>query len=156
MMEDLRLPPPFAFNYHYDNGTFRGLSFANYRNANDAALTVSALNGFDLQVGRFRFPLSRSVNLSCEISRSVELSCEKLTADTFMHHTRRVVNSAPNSRRSSRKARRSGSNATRLSSACAPLASSSAAVSEEEEGANRSVLPLVGIEGRRRRRVGTP
>lgn len=49
-MEDLRLPPPFAFNYHFDNGQFRGLAFANFRAAGDAALTVSALNGFDLQV----------------------------------------------------------------------------------------------------------
>lgn len=49
-MEDLRLPPPFAFNYHFENAQFRGLAFANFRSAADAALTVSALNGFDLQV----------------------------------------------------------------------------------------------------------
>ncbi|KAL8276431.1 hypothetical protein RQP46_011183 [Phenoliferia psychrophenolica] len=54
IMEDLHLPPPFAFNYHYDNGQFRGLAFANFRAANDAALTVSALNGFDLQGRKLR------------------------------------------------------------------------------------------------------
>lgn len=53
-MEDLRLPPPFAFNYHYDQGQFRGLAFANFRHAADAALTVSALNGFDLQGRKLR------------------------------------------------------------------------------------------------------
>ncbi|ORY66795.1 hypothetical protein BCR35DRAFT_308446 [Leucosporidium creatinivorum] len=54
VMEDLRLPPPFAFNYHFDNGQFRGLAFANFRAASDAALTVSALNGFDLQGRKLR------------------------------------------------------------------------------------------------------
>lgn len=49
--EDLQLPPPFAFNYHFDAGQFRGLAFANFRGADEAALTVTALNGFDLQVG---------------------------------------------------------------------------------------------------------
>ncbi|KAK4048946.1 Peptidyl-prolyl cis-trans isomerase pin4 [Microbotryomycetes sp. JL201] len=54
VMEDLRLPPPFAFNYHYDQGQFRGLAFANFRQAQDAALAVSALNGFDLQGRKLR------------------------------------------------------------------------------------------------------
>lgn len=50
VMEELRLPPPVAFNYHFDNAQFRGLAFANFRSPAEAALTVSALNGFDLQV----------------------------------------------------------------------------------------------------------
>ncbi|KAM0750976.1 hypothetical protein T439DRAFT_326014 [Meredithblackwellia eburnea MCA 4105] len=54
IMEDLNLPPPFAFNYHYDNGQFRGLAFANYRQAGDAALVATALNGFDLQGRKLR------------------------------------------------------------------------------------------------------
>ena len=73
VMEDLRLPPPFAFNYHFDNNQFRGnaspspsslcvltrsmgtgLAFANFRSPADAALTVSALNGFDLQGRKLR------------------------------------------------------------------------------------------------------
>ncbi|SCV67699.1 BQ2448_5310 [Microbotryum intermedium] len=54
VMEDLRLPAPFAFNYHFDNGQFRGLAFANFRNASDASLCVSALNGFDLQGRKLR------------------------------------------------------------------------------------------------------
>ncbi|SCZ93612.1 BZ3500_MvSof-1268-A1-R1_Chr6-3g08771 [Microbotryum saponariae] len=54
VMEDLRLPAPFAFNYHFDNGQFRGLAFANFRNASNASLCVSALNGFDLQGRKLR------------------------------------------------------------------------------------------------------
>ncbi|KAK4053295.1 Peptidyl-prolyl cis-trans isomerase pin4 [Microbotryomycetes sp. JL221] len=54
VMEDLRLPPPFAFNYHFDQGQFRGLAFANFRQAQDATLAVSALNGFDLQGRKLR------------------------------------------------------------------------------------------------------
>jgi RNA recognition motif-containing protein len=48
LMESLSLPAPAAFNYHYDNGTFRGLAFANFVNHSDAALTVSAMNGYEI------------------------------------------------------------------------------------------------------------
>jgi len=53
-MEALGLPPPFAFNYHYDNGQFRGLAFANYATEEQAAVTVQALQGFELQGRKLR------------------------------------------------------------------------------------------------------
>lgn len=48
------MPPPFAFNYHFDGGQFRGLAFANFRHPADAALAVTALNGYDLQGRKLR------------------------------------------------------------------------------------------------------
>lgn len=51
LMVDLDLPMPYAFNYHYDQGQFRGLAFANFPVAEDADQAVVALNGFDV-IGR--------------------------------------------------------------------------------------------------------
>lgn len=48
LMVDLALPMPYAFNYHYDQGVFRGLAFANFRAAEDAGKVLAALNGFDV------------------------------------------------------------------------------------------------------------
>lgn len=42
------LPQPHAFNYHFDNGIFRGLAFANYRNREETDLVIETLNGLDL------------------------------------------------------------------------------------------------------------
>ncbi|KAG8971618.1 hypothetical protein FRB90_010438, partial [Tulasnella sp. 427] len=51
----LNIPTPYAFNYHIDtNGQFRGLAFANFRQASDADAVVAALNGFDVQGRKLR------------------------------------------------------------------------------------------------------
>ncbi|GAA5930883.1 hypothetical protein JCM1841_001962 [Sporobolomyces salmonicolor] len=67
VMDSLSLPAPFAFNYHYDTSAaspaqvpqFRGLAFANYRTAEEARLTVSALNGFEFQGRKLRAEFKR-------------------------------------------------------------------------------------------------
>ncbi|CAO3620240.1 unnamed protein product [Cunninghamella echinulata] len=43
------IPTPYALNYHYDNGTFRGLAFANYKNADETLEAMKGLN--DLEIG---------------------------------------------------------------------------------------------------------
>ncbi|KDN40268.1 hypothetical protein K437DRAFT_191550 [Tilletiaria anomala UBC 951] len=48
LIEELAIPVPYAFNYHYDQGVFRGLAFANFRSAEEADGVVAALNGFDV------------------------------------------------------------------------------------------------------------
>ena len=48
LMEELTIPMPYAFNYHFDQGMFRGLAFANFRSAEEADAVVAALNGFDV------------------------------------------------------------------------------------------------------------
>jgi hypothetical protein len=51
----LSIPTPYAFNYHLDQqGSFRGLAFANFRQSADADAVVVALNGFDVQGRKLR------------------------------------------------------------------------------------------------------
>lgn len=45
---------PYAFNYHYDQGQFRGLAFANFRSPEEADAVVAALNGFDVSGRKLR------------------------------------------------------------------------------------------------------
>ena len=55
MQTSLSIPTPYAFNYHLDaQGQFRGLAFANFRQASDADAVVAALNGFDVQGRKLR------------------------------------------------------------------------------------------------------
>lgn len=44
-IDSLQLPLPYAFNYHFDNGVFRGLAFANFNNLKDTNLIIQHLNG---------------------------------------------------------------------------------------------------------------
>ncbi|KAI7823158.1 hypothetical protein BX661DRAFT_172904 [Kickxella alabastrina] len=39
---------PYAFNYHFDNGVFRGLAFGNFRTPEEAARVIIGLNGVSL------------------------------------------------------------------------------------------------------------
>lgn len=55
IIASLSIPTPYAFNYHLDQqGSFRGLAFANFRYAADADAVVAALNGFDVQGRKLR------------------------------------------------------------------------------------------------------
>lgn len=54
IIESLGAPLPYAFNYHHDNGVFRGLAFANFRAPEEAASVVAALNGYDVQGRKLR------------------------------------------------------------------------------------------------------
>ena len=47
----MSLPKPYAFNYHFDNGTFRGLAFANFHSPEETKHVIQALNGYEL-IGR--------------------------------------------------------------------------------------------------------
>jgi len=55
IIASLSIPTPYAFNYHLDQqGAFRGLAFANFRQSADADAVVVALNGFDVQGRKLR------------------------------------------------------------------------------------------------------
>ncbi|KAJ7702402.1 hypothetical protein B0H17DRAFT_1044223 [Mycena rosella] len=55
IIASLAIPTPYAFNYHLDQqGSFRGLAFANFRQSVDADAVVAALNGFDVQGRKLR------------------------------------------------------------------------------------------------------
>jgi hypothetical protein len=51
LFDQLTLPKPYAFNYHFDNGTFRGLAFANFHSPEETQHVIGALNGYEL-IGR--------------------------------------------------------------------------------------------------------
>jgi RNA recognition motif-containing protein len=53
-MTEVNLPLPYAFNYHFDNGVFRGLAFANFTTAEETAAVIDILNGFELQGRKLR------------------------------------------------------------------------------------------------------
>lgn len=48
VMTKLNLPLPYAFNYHFDNGVFRGLAFANFTSTDETSLVVNLLNGREI------------------------------------------------------------------------------------------------------------
>lgn len=54
IMLDLNLPQPYAFNYHFDNGVFRGLAFANFQSAEDTRAVIEAMNGMDVHGRKLR------------------------------------------------------------------------------------------------------
>lgn len=54
IMSELGLPQPYAFNYHFDNGIFRGLAFANFQNPVDTQTVIEQLNGYEVQGRKLR------------------------------------------------------------------------------------------------------
>lgn len=54
VIRDLRIPVPYAFNYHFDQGIFRGLAFANFHSPAEANEVVAALNGLDVSGRKLR------------------------------------------------------------------------------------------------------
>ncbi|PNP55925.1 hypothetical protein THARTR1_03862 [Trichoderma harzianum] len=54
IMLDMHLPQPYAFNYHFDNGVFRGLAFANFQSAEDTRVVIEAMNGMDVHGRKLR------------------------------------------------------------------------------------------------------
>lgn len=65
IITSLSIPTPYAFNYHLDQqGSFRGLAFANFRQAIDADAVVAALNGFDVQGRKLRVEYKKVLQAS--------------------------------------------------------------------------------------------
>ncbi|KAF4626267.1 hypothetical protein G7Y89_g11894 [Cudoniella acicularis] len=54
LMTDMNLPLPYAFNYHFDNGVFRGLAFANFTTAEETSQVIDTMNHMDLQGRKLR------------------------------------------------------------------------------------------------------
>ena len=54
IMTDMGLPLPYAFNYHFDNGVFRGLAFANFTNPEETAAVIDSMNHFELNGRKLR------------------------------------------------------------------------------------------------------
>ncbi|KAA8892886.1 hypothetical protein FN846DRAFT_1008486, partial [Sphaerosporella brunnea] len=63
LMTEINLPLPYAFNYHFDNGVFRGLAFANFTTAEETATVIEVLNGFELQGRKLRVEYKKMLPL---------------------------------------------------------------------------------------------
>jgi len=63
IMTQMGLPLPYAFNYHFDNGVFRGLAFANFTSADETALVIEGLNHFELQGRKLRVEYKKMLPL---------------------------------------------------------------------------------------------
>lgn len=48
IIQEMDLPLPYAFNYHFDNGIFRGLAFANFSTPDDTSKVITQLNGREI------------------------------------------------------------------------------------------------------------
>lgn len=64
LMTDLRLPLPYAFNYHFDNGVFRGLAFANFTTAEETAVVIETMNHYELQGRKLRVEYKKMLPLA--------------------------------------------------------------------------------------------
>lgn len=63
LMTDLNLPLPYAFNYHFDHGVFRGLAFANFTTPEETAVVIEHLNHFELQGRKLRVEYKKMLPL---------------------------------------------------------------------------------------------
>ncbi len=63
VMSDMHLPLPYAFNYHFDNGVFRGLAFANFSSPEETAVVIEAMNHMELQGRKLRVEYKKMLPL---------------------------------------------------------------------------------------------
>ncbi|KAF7729444.1 hypothetical protein EC973_004424 [Apophysomyces ossiformis] len=66
LLSTMDIPAPYAFNYHLDNGVFRGLAFANYRTPQETDLVVKVLNGLDVGGRKLRVEYKRVLPAALE------------------------------------------------------------------------------------------
>ncbi|RMZ83910.1 hypothetical protein DV737_g1461, partial [Chaetothyriales sp. CBS 132003] len=64
LMVDMNLPLPYAFNYHFDNGVFRGLAFANFTSPNETDAVIQALNQMELSGRKLRVEYKKMLPLA--------------------------------------------------------------------------------------------
>lgn len=63
LMVNMNLPLPYAFNYHFDNGVFRGLAFANFTSPNETEQVIQALNHLELSGRKLRVEYKKMLPL---------------------------------------------------------------------------------------------
>ncbi|KFX98327.1 hypothetical protein O988_04401, partial [Pseudogymnoascus sp. VKM F-3808] len=63
VMSEMHLPLPYAFNYHFDSGVFRGLAFANFSSPEETAAVIEAMNHMELQGRKLRVEYKKMLPL---------------------------------------------------------------------------------------------
>lgn len=64
VMTSLGLPIPYAFNYHFDNGVFRGLAFANFTTPEETGAVIQNLNGREIGGRKLRVEYKKMLPLA--------------------------------------------------------------------------------------------
>ena len=64
LMVNMNLPLPYAFNYHFDNGVFRGLAFANFTSPHETESVIQALNHMELSGRKLRVEYKKMLPLA--------------------------------------------------------------------------------------------
>lgn len=73
-LSSLDVPAAYAFNYHFDNGVFRGLAFANYRTAEETEIVVNTINGLDIGGRKLRVEYKKVLPNSNSSTNLAELN----------------------------------------------------------------------------------
>lgn len=64
VLTSLDLPAPYAFNYHFDNGVFRGLAFANFASPEETNAVIANLNGREIGGRKLRVEYKKMLPLA--------------------------------------------------------------------------------------------
>ncbi|KAF9579007.1 hypothetical protein BGW38_004920 [Lunasporangiospora selenospora] len=80
ILDNLDIPKPYAFNYHFDNGIFRGLAFANYRTAEETDLVFNAVNGLEVQGRKLRVEFKKVMPQAEQEKREQEKAAAAMAA----------------------------------------------------------------------------
>ncbi|KNZ59446.1 hypothetical protein VP01_172g12 [Puccinia sorghi] len=102
IIEESMIPLPYAFNYHFDNGVFRGLAFANFRSASEADAAVAGLNGFDISGRKLRVEYKKvlqagekeRIEKEKAIKRMRSMQLQKESYDQFSAHSQPAMPSS--------------------------------------------------------------
>ncbi|CCE61185.1 hypothetical protein TPHA_0A01000 [Tetrapisispora phaffii CBS 4417] len=82
-INSLQLPLPYAFNYHFDNGIFRGLAFANFNTVEETKRIVKELNSQEIGGRKLRVEMKKMLPQSEKERVEKE---EKLRKQNFNKH----------------------------------------------------------------------
>ncbi|KAI7893016.1 uncharacterized protein EV154DRAFT_503005 [Mucor mucedo] len=92
-LTSLDVPAAYAFNYHFDNGVFRGLAFANYRTAEETEIVVNTINGLEIGGRKLRVEYKKMLPTA---SNSSNLS-EYINKREIIPHPSSSTSSQPSS-----------------------------------------------------------
>ena len=102
IISEMELPLPYAFNYHFDNGIFRGLAFANFSTPEETAEVIANLNGKEINGRKLKveykkmLPLAERERIEREKrERRGQLEEQHRSASSMSLHSLSVMNQAP-------------------------------------------------------------
>ncbi|KAF9409062.1 hypothetical protein BGZ94_002088 [Podila epigama] len=83
ILDNLDIPKPYAFNYHFDNGIFRGLAFANYRTSEETDLVVQTVNGLEVSGRKLRVEFKKVMPAAEQEKRDQEKAAAQAAAQAM-------------------------------------------------------------------------